>query len=791
MKNPLNRRFLRELRHDPGKYIVIFLLLTLTIGLVSGFLVADGSMIRAYNESFETYRIEDGHFRVSRRLNRAQWNAIEENGVTLHELFYVEKPVAASGTSEPDPNAAAGADDPADVAAGTLRIYPKRTEVDLECLMEGRWPAGPDEIAVDRMYADNNSLSAGSVISVGGTEMRITGLVALSDYSALFENNTDSMFDAVKFSVAIVSEETFSSYSNGDLFWNYAYFYPERPADKIREKEWSEDLMKAVNREVPLSDFVPQYLNQAITFTGEDMGGDRSMMLMLLYIIIAILAFVISIIINSTVASESAQIGTLRASGYSRGELLRHYMALPLLVSLAGAVAGNLLGYTALRLFCANLYYGSYSLPTYVTVWSADAFLLTTAVPLVMMAAIMFVILRQKLSLSPLQFLRGDLTRRKKKRAVPLSPRIPFFSRFRTRVLLQNAGNYVMLLIGVIFANLLLLFGLDLPVVLDHFEEDLKSNLFADYQYMLQLPMDAMDDTHKLRALFSYWLYQNGTETDEPTAEKFSVYSLDYEKGDGKSEAVILYGVEPGSRYVEVPEGKTYISAAFSDKYGIAAGDTVTLKEPYDTDRHTFTVDGIYDYMGALAIFTDRAEVNRRFDLGSDYFGGYFSQQPITDIRSEYVASVVDLEALTKVSRQLHVSFGGMMGVVEGFAVVIFMILVYLLSKLIIEKNAQAISMTKILGYSNREIGRLYILPTTIAVAVSLVLSLPIVDRIMAVLFRIMMAGRMTGWIPYYRNGRVFVTALLMGAATYAVVAVLEYRKVKKVPMDEALKNRE
>jgi len=195
--------------------------------------------------------------------------------------------------------------------------------------------------------------------------------------------------------------------------------------------------------------------------------------------------------------------------------------------------------------------------------------------------------------------------------------------------------------------------------------------------------------------------------------------------------------------------------------------------------------------MGALAVFTDRAEVNRRFDLGTDYFGGYFSQRPITDIRSEYVASVVDLEALTKVSRQLDVSFGGMMGLVEGFAVVIFMILVYLLSKLIIEKNAQAISMTKILGYSNREIGRLYIWPTTIAVAVSLVLSLPIVDRIMEVLFRIMMADRMTGWIPYYRESRVFVTALLMGAATYAVVAVLEYRKVKKVPMDEALKMRE
>lgn len=70
---------------------------------------------------------------------------------------------------------------------------------------------------------------------------------------------------------------------------------------------------------------------------------------------------------------------------------------------------------------------------------------------------------------------------------------------------------------------------------------------------------------------------------------------------------------------------------------------------------------------------------------------------------------VIDLESLTKVSRQLDVSMGSMMGLVDAFAVLMFMILIYLLSKIIIEKNAQSISMVKILGYSNREISRLYI----------------------------------------------------------------------------------
>ena len=78
MKNPLNKRWLRDLKSDIGKYLVIFILLTLTIGFVSGFLVADNSMIIAYNDSFAKYNIEDGNFSLSKKANAATKKEIEE-----------------------------------------------------------------------------------------------------------------------------------------------------------------------------------------------------------------------------------------------------------------------------------------------------------------------------------------------------------------------------------------------------------------------------------------------------------------------------------------------------------------------------------------------------------------------------------------------------------------------------------------------------------------------------------------------------------------------------------------
>lgn len=71
-----------------------------------------------------------------------------------------------------------------------------------------------------------------------------------------------------------------------------------------------------------MTGYIPRYANQAIHFTGDDMGSDRSMMIVLLYILIAIMAFVFAGDNKQYVVKEAAVIGTLRASGYTRKELL-------------------------------------------------------------------------------------------------------------------------------------------------------------------------------------------------------------------------------------------------------------------------------------------------------------------------------------------------------------------------------------------------------------------------------------------------------------------------------------
>ena len=750
--NPLNKRFLRELKNEAGKYIVLFVFIAGVIALVSGFLVASGSMSQAYDESFEKYNIEDGNFEVKREASSGLLDALQKDGTKIYPNFYKEEQTKN--------------------VESTLRIFKKRTEIDLECLMEGSFPEDENEIAIDRMYAVNNKISVGDVMELGDVSYTICGLVALSDYSALFSSTSDMMFDAVRFGVAIVTEDGFNKINDDHLHYNYSWRYSERPADEKEAKTLSESFLKTlyVNALLNLNGvegFIPEYVNQAIIFTGDDIKGDNAMFTVFLYIVIAIIAFVFAVTTSNTITKESAVIGTLRASGYSKGELIRHYMAMPMLIVLIAAVIGNILGYTVFKGYMAALYYASYSLPTYVTIWNADAFVKTTVIPVILMFAINFIMLAEKMSLSPLRFLRRDLSRRQKKKAFRLKTTIPIMKRFRMRILFQNIPNYVILFIGILFANLILLFGFMFGPLLDHFEQEITTHLLAEHQYVL--------------------VSEEMTENKE--AESYDVTVLKTQEGRYKSEEVMVYGVQENSAYIKssLSDDEVLISNAYANKQHIKVGDTITLQEEYGEKTYSFTVTGIYTYPAALSVFMNCDAFEKTFEKGS-YYPGYFSNEELTDLTQKNIAMTISKEDLTKTSRQLRLSMGGMAVLFQGFGVIMFALLLYLLSKVVIEKNAQSISMAKILGYSDKEINRLYIRTTTIVSVVSLIVTIGLCIVLLKVICEIAFA-EYSGYLEFYMEPADLLKVLAAGLITYAVISFFQIKKIKAIPMTDALKN--
>lgn len=779
MKNPLRKRILREFFGEFGKYLAIFLFMAATISFVSGFLVASGSMKKTYDESFERYHIEDGHFVLKEAAEDELIEKAEKEHIKIYKDFYYEEEADVDSDGEKD---------------GVLRIFGERKEVNQVCLLSGELPADGEEIALDRMYAENNDVAAGDVITVAGSQYRISGLIALSDYSALYQNNNDLMFDAKMFGVAIMTEDAIRGLGTVHKNYNYAWTYDKKPEDETAEKETAEELSGIIATEAmaagnSLEIFLPGFLNRAIHFAGDDMGKDRPMMTVLLYILIIIMAFVFAVSINHTVVREANVIGTLRASGYTKRELFIHYLTVPAAVTLLAAITGNVIGYTCMEDVAKNMYLGSYSLTAYESVWNADAFVKTTVIPMILMLLTTSISLWKKLSFSPLQFLRRDLVKKGKKKALKL-PNFSFFTRFRIRIIIQNLSGYVTLFAGILFANLILMFGMIMTPILDGYGEQAIAYQPAKYQYVLSSTV-ADTDMERLMEMLGIYVQTPG-EIPQDIAEKYCVTALKMQDDYYDEEEINIYGLQEDSRYYDLslPENGVTITSDMAKKYRLKKGDIINLKEQYGNHIYAFAVQDIFEYPTCLGIYMSMEEFNETFDHDDGYYNGYFSNEKLegTYLKEDDIANCITEEDLTKLSRQMDISMGEMFGLVSVFAIILFALLIYLLTRLILEKNASAISMVKILGYRDYEIASLYIVVSIWVVIVSSVLALAFNTWLFQIILRIFLKGY-GGWFNLDISFQLYAEMFLMMVGTYLIVAVFQFCKIRKIPMDEALKN--
>jgi len=752
MRNPLYKRLGRDLRSNLGRYLAITVIFILLVSIISGYLaVAEGMQ-----DTFETNRqeclVEDGQFSSYFEIDADVLNEAEKPGVQIVSSSYYNFDVLESAT---------------------LRVYANRETFNLATAISGRLPDGGGEIAIDRLFAEQNDLEVGETIRVNGAAFEIVGLVSLPDYSALFQKNTDMMMDSIYFGVAVVSSETFADFPENQMVYSCVYRYRDRDLSKTEKYDLSEAVKKSlVENGVQLTGFIMAENNQAVSYVSDDLGSDMPMMMTFNYIIVAIMAFVFSIIINSTIEQESAVIGTLLASGYRKGELIRYYLSLPILMALAGCLIGYVLSLTVTPPLFSRAYYSAYSLPPLELGFSLKAVLNTIVLPIILLVVINAFVLVRKLGISPLNFLRRDLRRQKNKAGSRL-PNFGFLTRFRLRVILQSKGSYLILFFGMLFASFLLMFGLGILPTINHYMDVVGDSAIAEYQYILKLPVEA----------------------EAVTAEKFTVYTMEttHPRADADYE-VSFYGVTENSAYftdLALPTGQNeiVISDALSGKLGVGTGDELIFTAPYTGDTYTLTVTGVYPFPSAFAAFMPIEKLNLTLELDADYFNGYLSSDKL-DIDDQYLATTVTREDYTKVGEQLMSTFGEFSPTFMLVSIAIYLVLMYVLTKTVIDKNAMHISFMKVLGYRKREIRGIYLRATTITVLASLLITLPLAYYAVALLFLIAflnLNSYLTIYIPWY----VFGEILAIGAASYFIINAFHVRHIDRIDMAEALKDRE
>ena len=263
---------------------------------------------------------------------------------------------------------------------------------------------------------------------------------------------------------------------------------------------------------------------------------------------------------------------------------------------------------------------------------------------------------------------------------------------------------------------------------------------------------------------------------------------------DGKrvGEPISIYGLDADSDYIplngKVSGNEALISSSYADKFDLSEGDTVTLKARYTDDEYTFKIVGNYECISGLALYTSLDGFNEVFENPEGFFNGYLSNEEIKDIDPDYIAMTITEDDILKVSNQLNHSMGNYMNYFKVICLIAAAILIYLLTKVIVEKNENSISMVKILGYYNNEIASLYLLSTTVVVIISAIISALLGTQSLELVWHIILY-RMDGRLPAYVPFSSYFYMVLMVIAAYLIVMFIDYHRIKKIPMDQALKN--
>ena len=798
MRNPLHRRLGRQLRHETGRYLGTFLLLVVTVGVVSGFLATLSSIQRIVDGMDGRYSVEDARFETSEPLGDDARSAAEKGGATIYDNWSHDATATVDGN---------------DV---TIRAYRNRTKVDLPSYYEGRPPKADDEIALDDTFCELHGLEVGDTIEVGGRDLTVCGVMVLSDYTTLMRSNTDIVMNTTTFSVALVSDEGFELLSDFPISYTYSVLFDDDTLSTAERTERETNMATTLeDAGASLTELLDRDQNQGINYLGNDMQGDGAMFMGFFYILVAVMAFVFVILTNATIEQEASAIGTLRASGWRKGEIVRHYLTLPALVGVASIVMGNVLGYTVFSQMAQHMYYSAYSLPPYHTTFDVRIFVLTSIVPLVMLVGITLVGLVRKLGATPLAFLRHEVSRGKRRHNVHLPERLGYVARFRLRVLLRNIPTFATLLAGVLLGSVLLMFSLTILPTFSDYADHTATSMPTRHIYTLKAPYELQmtsrqqDLRDQLARLFGAGLgdmaqdlaaqlhpvADDGAFTQEQVdqAEKLCLSTLQTRRRlDGGMEDVSVYGIEDDSRYwkdVDASDGRVLVGEGLLDKCDLEVGDPIVLYDKYADKSYALAIDGTTGDYANTNVYMGQDAFNDTFGHEADWFDAYASDEEL-DIDADYLASTLTPTDMKDLADEMLGMFTDAVQLIVWAATLIFFVVMYLLTKTVLDHSARAISYMKVFGYRDREVRGLYLRSITIAVALSLVVGLPVTMWLVSALMKVMLATYPGNFVVPYPP-TVIVRELAIEFSTYVVVALLHMRRIRRVPLQLALKAQE
>lgn len=489
-------------------------------------------------------------------------------------------------------------------------------------------------------------------------------------------------------------------------------------------------------------------------------------------LVLLLITYVISVFIVHEINDESAVIGALYSMGVSKGSLLKHYVMLPVVITFVGGLIGTALAFTPIgvgTMLVSMINY--YSMPDLEYVYPVYMIIYGIVLPPLIAFIVNTIVINGKLSQTPLSLLRKQSKNNVRK--INLKPQKKnFVNQFRIRQFIRELRTSFTIFIGMLISLMFLLLSITCFCSLDNFEAQNKQDLTYKYMYSLKYELD--DD-----------------EIPE-NSEKCYVKTLSKE-AFGHDMNVTLVGISPNSKYfkfdVQDKKNTVVMGSSAAIKFNLKAGDKVSFEDKLDERIYLFEITDVEQYSVGLYMFMDIDRMRTLFDCEDDYFNVLLSDNEL-DIDTNKIYSVTKDSDILYFAKSFKSNLNGVIYMMLFGSIIMFVVVMYLMINIMLDKSANNIALMKIFGYNDKEVKKLYLDGNFLVVLISAIINVPLAKMCTDSIWPLMVSSMQCGFdvsLPYY----IYVVVFAAIFVCYFIVSFFLMRKIKKITPAELLKNRE
>ena len=489
-------------------------------------------------------------------------------------------------------------------------------------------------------------------------------------------------------------------------------------------------------------------------------------------ILMVLFTYVISVFVIHNIEKESSVIGALYALGVTRGQLLFHYLLNPMLIAFLGGVVGCILGFskygTGWQMGDSIAYY---SLPPIRIVTPGYLLFYSLIMPPVTAVVVNYLVINKKLKCTALSLLRNEQTAGKAGRIQNMNlGNMKFLLRFQIRQMLREIRSAFAVVIGMFICLLILMMSIDCAVLCINFGNACLEETKYAYMYTYKYPTEDVPE--------------GGIPAYVENLKKEAYgYNLD----------VTVLGIDDDNPYFPIvtadKKNEIVISSAAAQKFGVKVGDKLVLSDEVNERDYAFTVKNIVKFTSGVYVFLDRDVMQELFDQEDDYYNVVFADH-VLDIDNGRLYATVSKENVEESSQIFTDMMGPMVVMLVAISALIFMIVMYLMMKVMIDRSAFSISLMKVFGYRRREIRRLYLDGNFYVILLGALICVPLAKWSMDLVYPYCIANVAIGMDLKF-TPQIYIMIYGGILLCYMVINFLLVGRLNKLVPAEVLKNRE